>query len=179
MSKKAKTDRQRLPAPTAADYEHDRYVTTVENLRATLDRFGVAIVDSVLTQEETENMKRGMWDFVEHATAICMLIQHWGIGQAQFLWDVRQNPNVANTFSALWNTPADDLLVSFDGASFGMPSEITKRGYYRGNQWFHVDQRFSDSQFRCVQSWVTADDVRPGDATLTIIEVRRGPCRPP
>lgn len=61
-------------------------------------------------------------------------------------------------------------MVSFDGMSFSVPHETTGRGYYRGNRWFHSDQRLSDASFSCVQSWVTASDVNPGDATLTILE---------
>jgi len=99
-----------------------------------------------------------------------MLIQHWQIGHAKFLWDLRQNPKIVDIFAKLWNVSSEELLVSFDGFSFHMPPEITKRGYYRDNKWFHTDQKLSDSEFRCVQSWVTAYDVNEGDATLTFLE---------
>jgi hypothetical protein len=99
-----------------------------------------------------------------------MLIQHWGVGHSQFNWDMRQNPNVANVFATLWNVNMNDLLTSFDGASFGMPFEYTDRGKFRGNYWYHVDQRLNESSFKCVQSWITPLDVNVGDATLTVIE---------
>ena len=64
-----------------------------------------------------------------------------------------------------------ELLTSFDGAAISMPHEVTNRGYYKGNDWLHVDQNFSSgSKFECVQSWVTALDVNKGDATLRILE---------
>jgi hypothetical protein len=47
-----------------------------------------------------------------------MLLQQWGVGHAQALWDLRQNPKIIDIFSKLWGVPAKELLVSFDGASF-------------------------------------------------------------
>jgi len=64
----------------------------------------------------------------------------------------------------------NQLLVSFDGASFGFPHEITGRGNYKGNDWYHFDQAMCDSEFKSVQSWVTANDVGVGDSTLTVLE---------
>lgn len=138
-------------------------------------------------------MQEGMWNYLETVSAKfdtpikrdektswrgiydlmplhSMLIQHWGIGHAQFIWNLRQNEKCVDIFSSLWNVSKEELLVSFDGASFHMPPEETNRGYYRGNNWFHTDQKLSDSTFQCVQSWVTAFDVNEGDATLTFLE---------
>jgi len=158
-----------------------------DSIKKTLDHFGVAIVPSVFSPEECDHMKDGMWSFLEQKSigitrdnpesyknffkllpSHSMLIQHWEIGHCQMVWDVRQNPKVVSVFSKIWNT--QDLLVSFDGASFHMPHEETKRGYFKGNTWYHSDQRFSDSSFQCVQGWVTAFDVTQGDATLSIFE---------
>ena len=100
-----------------------------------------------------------------------MLLQHWGVGQAQWVWDIRMNPSVVRVFADLWHCEPSDLLCSFDGLSYAPPHEVTKRGYYRGNDWFHCDQRYTaDSKLECYQGWVTAHDVRPGDATLTYLE---------
>ena len=96
-----------------------------------------------------------------------MLIQHWGVGHAQYVWDVRQNPRVRDVFEHIWET--DDLLVSFDGVSYHLPPEAIRTGWYRGNDWLHVDQSYTDNSFKCVQGWVTANKVNPGDATLTVL----------
>lgn len=37
-----------------------KYVTTVEGLRETLDKFGVAVIPGVLDQKECEKMLSGM-----------------------------------------------------------------------------------------------------------------------
>ena len=168
-------------------------VTDAEGLKATILRHGFAIIPDVLDASECAEMNSGCWDFFEALTQEMpvpmqrdddstwitnfelypkhgMLHQHWGIGHADYIWKVRQNSKVVDIFSKLWSCEPEDLLVSFDGASFGVPPEITKRGYYRNNRWYHFDQRLSDPRFQCVQSWVTANDVFEGDATLTVLE---------
>lgn len=170
-----------------------KYFTTKEKLKETIHKFGVAIIPNVLTFNEIEEIKNGMWDYLETISGKfeipikrtqketwkgiynlmplhSMLIQHWGIGHTQFIWDLRQKEVIVDIYSYLWNVSKEDLLVSFDGASFHMPPEETNRGYYRGNDWFHTDQKLSDSKFKCLQSWVTAFDVNEGDATLTFLE---------
>jgi hypothetical protein len=99
-----------------------------------------------------------------------MIIQHFGVGPCQAAWDVRQNEKVVNIFSTLWNCTPDNMLVSFDGLSFHVPPEIIRRGYNRGNTWYHTDQSFTRNNFECIQGWVTGLDVDKGDATLTFME---------
>ena len=115
-----------------------------------------------------------------------MLHQHFNVGHCQALWDVRQNPKVVDIFRYFWfngENPAfnelslndsppenEELIVSFDGACFAPPHEITKRGYYRRHNWFHSDQAISSNGFKCVQSWITSMDVNEGDSTLVFLE---------
>lgn len=173
------------------EYDSSKYVTDFDNFVDVLKKYGVAVIHGVLNDQEIEEMKDGMWKYLEHITSKfetpidrnnketwseifkllplhSFLMQHWGMGHAQVCWTLRQNPKIIKYFEKLWGT--DDLLVSFDGASFHMPPEITDMGSYKNNVWYHTDQRLSDSEFRCIQSWVTAFDVNPGDATLTILE---------
>lgn len=182
----------KAPAPTLKSYEHDKYVTTKENLMGTLKQYGVAIIDNVLDKKECDALFKGFWSFLYHVSQNWdvpiekdnpeswkeiykllplhnMMIQHYSIGHAQFIWDVRQNEEVLSIFSELWCVPVDELLVSFDGASFHMPPEVTGKGSFSGRgDWLHMDQ--TTTGFQCVQSLVTALDVRDGDATLTILE---------
>ena len=174
-------------------YECDKYVTNVENLKQTLHTYGVAIIPSVLSPNDCVDMQNGMWDYLEHVTKNfnvpikrndqkswlsfsklyplhSMLLQRWGIGHAQFIWDLRQNIKIVDIFAKLWNVEHEELLVSFDGASFHFPPEKTKKGWFRGNNWLHTDQSYLRNEFECIQSWVTAYDVNEGDATLTLLE---------
>lgn len=171
-------------------WEQDKYVTTSENLKSTLDKYGVAIVPNVLNTEEIVQQQSGVCDFLEHITQKfetpfnrnvqnswksmydllplhSMLMQHFGIGQAQYVWNLRQNPKIVNIFAKLWET--EDLLTSFDGSSFQLPPETTGRGWFKG-LWLHTDQSYLRNGLECIQSWVTAYDVDEGDATLAVLE---------
>ena len=165
------------------------YTTTLENLKVTLDTYGVAILPSVLTEEECAKMLDEMWDYFELITGNklkrddkttwrefyklyplhSMLVQHYSIGHAQFAWNLRQNPKLVSIFATLYNCSEDDLLVSFDGSSFHLPPEVTKKGWFN-NKWLHTDQSFLDETTYCIQSWVTAVDVNEDDATLVVLE---------
>jgi ectoine hydroxylase-related dioxygenase (phytanoyl-CoA dioxygenase family) len=168
----------------------NKYHCTKENLKETIEKYGVAIIPNILDEKECKNMLDGIWDYFEIITKEweipidrlkddtwnqiyklyllhSMLIQYWNIGQAQVSWDIRQNPKIIEIFTYFWKT--QELLVSFDGLSFNLPPEKTNRGWHRKN-WFHTDQSFMNNEFKCLQSWVTALDVNEGDATLSFME---------
>lgn len=170
----------------------NKYFCTKDLVRSTVYKYGVAIVPNVLSEEEIENMRDGMFEYLEYITKNFevpidrndpstykeffkilpnrgMLMQFWQIGHAQFVWNLRQNPKIAEIFAKIWYCTPEELLVSFDGASFHFPPEITKRGKFR-EFWYHTDQSYMRPDFECIQSWVTAYDVNDGDATLVFIE---------
>lgn len=171
----------------------EKYNATPDNIKHILNKYGVAIVPQILNENECHCILEKMWDYFEHISQSwdkpidrnnketwnglyellpkhSMLHQHFGVGHAQACWDVRQSPKVVEIFAEFWGVPAEDLLVSFDGLSFHPPPEITNRGWNRNNTWYHCDQSFTQSEFKCVQSWVTVEDVEDGDATLTFYE---------
>lgn len=174
-------------------YEFEKFACTKESVKSTLEKYGVAIIPNVLSSEECEEMKVEMWNYLEHITQKfevpidrnkpeswrsfkelfakhSMLMQEWGIGQSQMNWNLRQNPKIYEVFAQLWNVKAEELLVSFDGASFHFPPETTNLGWYKGNNWLHCDQSYLRPDFECVQSWINAFDTNVGDATLTVYE---------
>ncbi len=165
-------------------------IANIKNIKDILNEYGVAIIPNILNEKECSNFESGMFDYLEHVMQNFdvpfdrnnpetfkewykllpkhgMLQQHFWIGHAQFNWDLRMNPKIIDVFKNIYGT--DDLLVSFDGASFSPPHEITKRGYYKNNVWLHSDQSYLRNDFECIQSWVTAKDVDEGDATLTVL----------
>ena len=174
-------------------YKYEKYITNPQNLKQTLAQYGVAIIPNVLTPEECEEMKSGMWDYLEHITKNLdtpinrnveeswrsfdklffkhsMLLQQFYVGHMNASWKLRQNPKIVDIFATLWNVNREDLLVSFDGASFHFPPEITNKGWFRNKKWLHTDQSYTRNNLECIQSWVTANDVNAGDATLTFLE---------
>ena len=121
--------------------------TTKEIVLCPLNKYGVTDVPGVLTPEECENAKNGMWDTLEHMSKwwdvpisrtneetwkemrnFCphhgMLLHNFQIGHSQFVWDIRQNEKVVDIFSAIWSTKKEDMLVSFDGWNIRL-SKIT------------------------------------------------------
>src|SRR5271154_917334 len=143
---------------TAPHYECERYLATAKSLRSVLEKYGVAIIPSVLTEKECQQMVSGMWDTLEHITQNfdpettpgpisrenkdswrsfyelfplhSMLVQHHQIGHAQYIWNLRQNPKILRIWSSFWSNvlekkiSPEELLVSFDGASYHFPPEV-------------------------------------------------------
>lgn len=135
-------------------YEGEKYYCNIDDINDTLKKYGVAIVPNLLNDIECNEVVNGMWDYLEHITKKSkfkikrydnktwrnytkllfkhsMLMQHWNIGQAQYIWNLRQNKKIVDIFAKLHNVNSDELLVSFDGSSVHFPSEITKIGWNR------------------------------------------------
>ena len=169
-----------------------KYITTAENLKETIQKYGVAIIPKVINDLECENMLKGVHNYFEHITQNWevpfkiddketwsqfydllplhnMLVQHYSIGQNQASWDLRQNPKIVDVFATLWECKREDLLVSFDGLSFQLPPEQTQKGWYK-KPWYHTDQSYTRNNFECVQSYISALDVNEGDASLMFLE---------
>lgn len=183
--------------PKETGFDQSVLFATHLTARDVLSAHGVAIVPSVLSAEKCEILLSKMWDFFEQisvhmavpvrrddrqtwptllelCTFHCMLFQHWGIGQSEFMWWVRQQPEVYNVFAHVLHTDASELLVSNDGASFQAPPDRQDNprpnaGWGSKKHWFHQDQATSSPDFKCVQGWVTALPVERDDATLCVL----------
>lgn len=178
-------------------YEYEKYKTTKEKLKETLDKYGVAIIPNVLSSKECDEMINNMWDLLEHYSKnweipidrddestwkyivklypeysnLSMLISYWNIGHCKMSWSIRQNPKVLEIFSYFWNVKPEELLVSFDGVSIQMPPEVTKYGWFdEAKTWYHTDQSYTTPKFKYLQSWITGFDVNEGDSTLSFYE---------
>lgn len=174
------------------EYVYAPYVANLGNLVESLHKNGVAILPGVLDSTEQHQMRSGIWDFLEHTTSAWptpldrenpkswsgfpklqplhgMQIQNYGVGQAQVSWDIRQNEKILRIFSTIWSVDPADLLVSMDGLSMSLPPEQTHIGWENKKEkksWYHTDQSYTRPDFDCIQSWITANDVNAGDATL-------------
>ena len=172
--------------------EYKKYVTNKYGVKSMIKKYGVAVIPNVLNSDECKNMVSGMWDYFEHISANwkspisrnnkktwreiyklfplhSMLFQDFNCGHSQVVWDLRQKEKIVDIFAKIWDCKRDDLLVSFDGFSFGLPPEYTNRGW-NGKPWYHTDQCYFRPEFECIQSWVTGYNVEDGDATLAFME---------
>ena len=122
------------------------------------------------TEAEILKNDKSTWsNFKELWPKHSMLLQHFGIGHAEFIWEIRQNPKVYEIFAELWEVKSKELLVSFDGASIHLPPEKTGKGWFKKG-WYHCDQSFKRNDFECVQSFISGEDINEGDATLRVLE---------
>ena len=157
-----------------------------------LNEYGICVIQKVMNKDECFEIINGMWEYLEHATSKwetpinrnnkltwnitdfiplhSMLIQHYSIGHAQFVWNVRQNKNLVNVFKFLWDI--EEVVTSYDGVSIHFPPEENGKpncGYGR-NPWYHSDQSYQRNDLECYQSWFTPVPVNNGDATLCVLE---------
>ena len=177
------------------NYEYNKYITDKNNLKNTLNEYGVAIIPNLLNVLECEEINNGIWDYFEHISQNWKdkfspikrndvkswrniydlypihnhLFKHYSVGHSQICWDIRQNNKVLDIFTNFWDCKQEDLFVSFDGLSFCLPPELTNKGW-ENKTGFHTDQRYLRNDFECIQSWVTANDIEEGDGTLAIME---------
>lgn len=99
------------------------------------------------------------------------LLQHFGIGQSDFVWYARSKATIIALFKTLWGAKhARDLVVSFDGANVTPPPEVTGTGWQPPSKmWLHTDQSERKRGLVSVQGMVNLVDVDVGDATLLVI----------
>lgn len=97
------------------------------------------------------------------------LMQHFGIGQSEFVWSVRENPKVIKVFELLWGT--SNLFTSFDGANITPPPCVDGRAGWQSptKYWWHTDQSEKKVGLHSIQSSVNLVAVEEGDATLAVL----------
>lgn len=160
--------------------------TPSETLRI-INQYGMCIVEDVLDNTECDYYASEMFRAFSHITANMrvpfnisdmstwstikellpirgMLYQWYGLGQSQFVWNVRCNPKILSVFAHIYNTY--DLSVSFDGISMSLPPEKTNVGWFN-SEWWHFDQSPRDSSFQCIQGSINFFDTNEGDACFT------------
>jgi ectoine hydroxylase-related dioxygenase (phytanoyl-CoA dioxygenase family) len=142
--------------------------------------YGWAVVPNVLSKNEVIEAKRGFLDWLKKfdlkfdvadpstwtkknlLPAPRGIIQQFGIGQAQFMWDLRSKPAIIDIFAKLWAT--SDLWVSFDGANLSVPFAQKEKS------WPHVDQSPMREGFQCWQGAIALTDWSETKGTLIFYE---------
>jgi hypothetical protein len=121
--------------------------------------------------EPIDRNNKDTWKYIYNLCGYSLIFQFWNIGHSQMCWNVRQNKKIVDIFAKIYNISPYDLIASFDGASIQFPPEITNFGWFEDSkQWYHVDHSYNNSDFKNIQSWITAYDVSKDDATLVILE---------
>jgi len=169
--------------------EYKEFYTTLDNVNIYLDKYGVAVIKNVLTDRECDIYRNKIWNELKYVSQNrfdinntntwkqfynfyplhSMLLQHFSLGHMRPIWELRQHDKICEVYQKIWNTPKNDLLVSFDGLSVHLPPEKTNRGWYK-NEWYHTDQSFEKENKCCIQGYINLYDTNEHDATLTILE---------
>lgn len=173
--------------------EYQEEYCSIEDVLIKLKTDGVAVIPNIISKAKLKLYRKQLWKMLYHLTQKLekpidkkdqdtwrtfyelfplhsMLIQHWAIGHSKLAWDIRQEKKVIKVFSKIWKVLPEELLVSFDGMSVHFPPEVTNKGYYRGNDWFHTDQSQKKKDLCCIQGMVTLFDINEGDATFRYIK---------
>lgn len=99
------------------------------------------------------------------------IMQHSRTGHAQWVWDIRQDPRVAQVFARLWGCDVLDLIVSYDAICIMKPPELTG-GHFRPSEdvadWIHTDQSPAKLGRWCIQGLITLEDMDAHDGTLAV-----------
>jgi len=168
-----------------------KYNCTLETLKATLAEHGVAVLPGVLSEAErakvlaqaradvlevTQLMDTPL-DIDDRATyeslsglfpSHGMLMQSFGLGHMQFVWDLRQNSKVVGAFQQIWGK--QDLITSMDALSLHLPQPTNKRGTFKNRSWIHTDASpHRDPAKTTIQAYVSLFDAEEGDGTFCCI----------
>ncbi|CAF1465475.1 unnamed protein product [Rotaria magnacalcarata] len=152
-----------------------------------LNEYGYAVFSNVLNNEEVDHSVNLFWNYLENleepyhiqrnnsqtwdkpwpGAPHIGLVNRYGIGQSEFMWFIRGNPNVKKVFSHIWNS--DELCVSFDGAGCFRNWHLNKEWKTSGG-WYHCDQNPFKKPNRCsIQGLVALTDNNESTGSLVVV----------
>jgi len=135
----------------------------------------LASLETGISLEDKNTWKTTNWPISIHG-----ILQHYAVGQEQFVWDVRCQEEIIDVFEAIWGTRK--LLVSFDGLNISKPGKST-----HGNKWYHTDQKsgrlespkgagfkmhksLTEAKCYCIQGSLNLLPNGPSDGGLAVLE---------
>lgn len=116
---------------------------------------------------------RDTWRNFQHFfTMHNMLRQNDGVGSSAVCFKVRTLPAVYAAYEKIYGVKGKDLISSQDGFAVRLPYEKDPRYVREMAPWLHTDHAFHPKERSrySVQSWVTAFDVGPQDATFAFLK---------
>lgn len=188
LEPRQKLNMQKMQVPeTDMDYTPPRFSVDNPEAYKYLEENGYVVIREVLSSEQISIAKDMCWEWIEAITGSEVRrndVQSWGekawpadkdngiirdpsIGQADWLWYIREKPSIKQAFSRIWGT--DRLGVSFDGGNLFRPYAINDEWRTKGG-WFHVDQNAKLLPGKCcVQGSVYLKDGTKETGGLTVI----------
>lgn len=163
VKKKSRSEKRLIPEPPSVPPGFDA-LNVYQDYFKKFHEDGYVVIPNIVSVVECDFTVDRIWEWLSKYDSnikrddptswvnhfpYCMgpkgIIQWYSVGQEQFVWDIRQNPNVHRVFAELWQD--EDLLVSFDAINIQIPPQITgKYAEEFGTSFQHSDQspvRFS------------------------------------
>jgi len=151
--------------------------------RDDLFRDGFVVLKGLISTEDSERYKQDMFSWLEKfpfgfdrndektwtpeylPTHMKGGMYHgYAVQHERFMWEARQEPKVIEAFEKLWGTK--DLLVSFDGMNFTLPSHPRPAT----EPWPHIDQSPTRLGLQCVQGILNFAPNGPQDGGLMVMK---------
>ena len=157
-------------------------LTTLDDLTKTLDEYGVAVLPNVITEQECDDLRKKMFDYLAKEFQVVepddyeklkplrgMMLKSYGIALRPEILELKTDERVINAFRRIWNE--QDLSTSFDAITIGPPPEKrAKKGFFDiQNTWFHTDQSSHKQGLHCVQSYINLEEAAEGDGCLSAL----------
>lgn len=149
-----------------------------------LKKDGYCVIPNIFSSDKCDYYISKIWDWLEGLKTgikrnnpktwksknwpctIRGIIQHHRVGHAQFIWDIRCEPNIINIFKEIWGT--DKLLVSFDGMCVMKSPELMGKASRLETSWFHTDQSPLKEGLHCVQGFINLEEAGEEDGCLKV-----------
>ena len=157
-------------------------ITTLDELNSTLEKYGIAVLPNVFTEQECEALKRKVFfhlkktfnvvepdDYVKLRPMLGYMMKSFGISFLPEILEMKTDERVVNAFRAIWNE--QDLTTSFDAIAIVPPPEKRSNPVYfdETKTWFHTDQSSDKKGMHCVQSFINLDETGEGDGCLSVL----------
>jgi hypothetical protein len=156
-------------------------ITDLENLNATLEKYGVAVIQNVFTEEECGRVKKAVFnylavnhdvhdadDYVKVNPMEGGILNCYGIALLKDVLDMKTDERVENIFKHIWNN--EEVTMSLDAINIMPPRKLFQKSKIISPAGFHTDQSSYKKEKCCVQSFINLDHTESGDACLSVLK---------
>jgi hypothetical protein len=157
-------------------------LTDLANLKKTLNELGVAVLPTVFSETECNDLIRSIRtnlaenfnvvnpdDFEKLRPIEGGIFQNYGLSLTKEVLDFKTDEKAIKPFQQIWGE--DELVMSLDGLFISPPPEESKQEFFSRNQgsWLHTDQASYRREFCCVQGSINLEPIEHGDGCLSVL----------
>lgn len=158
-------------------------LATSENLKETLEKYGVAVLTDVFADNECEKVKAKMLEYLAHEHYVTEpddykklrpmrggMMKYFGIALHKEILDLKTDERVVDKFRQIWNE--QNLTTSLDSIYISPPSELKSSKEFFDpfhRLWFHTDQSSDKKGLHCIQSFINLETIDDGDGCISVL----------